>query len=136
SRLEWEFRKGKYTTREVDEQRCSVVAGKAAAPCSFQTPKGGEYHLSAAIVDAQGHPNETELTFWVSGGEQAPSRAVEQQTVQLIADKKAYTPGNTAEVLVQAPFYPAAGVVTWRRSGIVKAEKLTLDGPTTVITVP
>src|SRR6185295_17201728 len=51
-------------------------------------------------------------------------------------DKKDYTAGNTAELLVQAPFFPAEGVVTWRRSGIVKAERIALDGPSKVITVP
>jgi uncharacterized protein YfaS (alpha-2-macroglobulin family) len=56
--------------------------------------------------------------------------------VQIIPDKKEYTPGNTAELLLQAPFYPAEAVVSWRRSGIVKTERLTITGPTKVITVP
>jgi uncharacterized protein YfaS (alpha-2-macroglobulin family) len=136
ARLDWHFKNGTYTTREVDVQRCDVVAAKQAAPCSFQTPHGGEYRLTATIVDAQLRANQTRLTFWVAGGEQPPARDVERQQVQLVPDKKDYTPGNTAEILVQAPFYPSEGVLTWRRSGIVKAEKITLDGPTTVIAVP
>ena len=135
-RLDWEIRKGKYAVKEVDAQQCAVVAAKAAVPCSFKTPEGGEYRLTATIVDAKGRPNLTQLTFWVSGGGQPPAREVAQEHVQLIPDKKDYTPGNTAELLIQAPFHPAEGVVSWRRSGIVKAEKITLDGPTKVITVP
>ncbi|MBL0220953.1 MAG: hypothetical protein IPQ07_44670 [Myxococcales bacterium] len=50
--------------------------------------------------------------------------------MQLIPDKHDYSPGNTAEVLIQTPFYPAEGVLSWRRSGIVKLERITLDGPT------
>ncbi|HEV7559009.1 MAG TPA: alpha-2-macroglobulin family protein, partial [Kofleriaceae bacterium] len=34
------------------------------------------------------------------------------------------------------PFYPAEGIVSWRRSGIVKSERITFDGPTKVISVP
>ena len=56
--------------------------------------------------------------------------------MQLIPDKKEYTPGNTAEIMVQAPFYPAEGIVTWRRSGIVKTERITLSGPTASLKVP
>jgi alpha-2-macroglobulin len=135
-RRDWEFKHGKLAIKEVDPQSCAVAAGKAPSPCSFQTRDGGEYQLTATIVDAQGRPNQTRLVFWVSGGARPPARDVAQERVQLIPDKKEYTPGNTAELLVQAPFYPAEGVVSWRRSGIVKAEKITLDGPTQVITVP
>ncbi|MGH2899461.1 MAG: hypothetical protein ACRDMZ_12355, partial [Solirubrobacteraceae bacterium] len=109
---------------------------KATWVCSFATTEGGEYRVTATIVDGKGRPSETRMTFWVSGGQQAPAREVAQEKVQLIPDKKVYTPGNTAELLVRAPFYPAEGVVTWRRSGIVKTEKIALDGPTKVITVP
>ncbi|HMG52041.1 MAG TPA: DUF6049 family protein, partial [Kofleriaceae bacterium] len=135
-RRDWEIKRGVYAPREVDPQACAVVAAKAASKCSFQTAAGGEYQLTATIVDPQGRASETRLTFWVAGGERPPARDVAQERVQLIPDKKDYTPGNTAELLVLAPFYPAEGVVSWRRSGIVKAERIALDGPTKVITVP
>ena len=54
----------------------------------------------------------------------------------MIPDKKEYTPGNTAEIMVQAPWYPAEGVVTWRRGGMVKVERITMTGPTKSLTVP
>lgn len=135
-RRDWVIKAGKYTTREIDPQSCAVVAARAASHCAFQTREGGEYQLTATITDARGRASETRLTYWVAGGARPPARDVAQERVQLIPDKKDYTPGNTAELLVQAPFYPAEGVVTWRRSGIVKAEKIALDGPTRVITVP
>jgi uncharacterized protein YfaS (alpha-2-macroglobulin family) len=135
-RLDWEYARGKYTTKEVDPQHCAVVAAKDASACSFQTQKGGEYQLTATIIDDQARANQTTLSFWVSGGDQPPAREVSQERVQIIPDKKEYAPGNTAELLVQAPFYPAEGIVSWRRSGIVKSERIVLDGPTKVITVP
>ena len=84
-------------------------------PCAFATKEGGTYQVTATIVDDKGRPNQTKLTFWVTGGDQPPARDVAQEQVQLIPDKKEYTAGNTAELLVQAPFYPAEGVVSWRR---------------------
>ncbi len=135
-RLDWEYKKGRYTQKEVDPQTCAVGAAKDAVPCSFGTKEGGTYKITALIVDAKGRPNQTTLTFWVTGGEQPPSRDLAQEKVQIIPDKKEYAPGNTAELLLQMPFYPAEAVISWRRSGIVKTERLAITGPTKVITVP
>jgi uncharacterized protein YfaS (alpha-2-macroglobulin family) len=136
ARLDWEYKKGKYTTKEVDPQTCAVVAAGDAVPCHFETKTGGTYQVTATIVDDQGRANQTKMEFWVSGGETPPARDVTAEQVQIIPDKKQYTPGNTAELLVQAPFYPAEAVVTWRRSGIIKVERITIDGPSKVLTVP
>ena len=88
------------------------------------------------MTDEQGRPNRSEITVWVSGGQRPPAREVEQEEVTLIPDKKDYQPGDMAEILVQAPFYPAEGLVTLRRSGIVRSERITLDGPTYTLKVP
>ncbi|HEX7699406.1 MAG TPA: MG2 domain-containing protein, partial [Kofleriaceae bacterium] len=136
ARLDYQYKKGKYKQVRVDPQTCAVTAAKDPVPCTFQTKTGGEYEVVATIVDAQGRANQTKLTFWVSGGENPPSRDVKQEIVQLIPDKKEYANGDIAEVLVQAPFYPAEAVVTWRRSGIVKLDRISLNGPTTTLKVP
>jgi uncharacterized protein YfaS (alpha-2-macroglobulin family) len=136
-RLDWEYKNGQYKTKEVDPQTCAAVAKTDAVPCSFKTPKGGTYQLVATVVDSKGRANQTKLTYWVGGDDnRPPAREVAQEVVQLIPDKKEYTAGNTAELMVQAPFYPAEGIVTWRRSGIVKTERITLSGPTASLKVP
>ena len=135
-RLDYTYEKGRYKTREVDPQACPVTTASAASHCTFKTATGGTYQVTATITDAKGRPNQTTLTYWVSGGDQPAAREVAQEQVQLIPDKKEYADGNTAEVLVQSPFYPAEGVVSWRRSGIVKSERISMSGPTTVLKVP
>ncbi|HEY0249933.1 MAG TPA: alpha-2-macroglobulin family protein, partial [Kofleriaceae bacterium] len=135
-RLDYQVKRGKFEQVRLEPQTCAVTAGKDPQPCAFQTPKGGEYEVIATIVDKEGRANETKLTFWVSGGEHPPAREVKQEIVQLIPDKKTYAPGDTAEILVQAPFYPAEAVVSWRRSGIVKLDRITMTGPTTTLKVP
>jgi hypothetical protein len=135
-RLDWEYKKGRYRRKEVDPQSCAVVAAVDAKHCELQTKQGGTYEVTATIVDPSGRPNQTKMTFWVAGGEEPPMRDVAQERLQLIPDKKEYTPGNTAEIMVQAPWYPAEGVVTWRRGGIVHTERLSMTGPTASLTVP
>ncbi|HEX7701072.1 MAG TPA: DUF6049 family protein [Kofleriaceae bacterium] len=128
---------GKSEVVEVDPQHCAVTTATAATSCKLATPHGGEYTVRATIVDAKGRSNRTEMQFWVAGGDtEVSSRNIAQQSVEIIPDKKEYAPGNTAELLIRSPFVPAEGVVTYRRSGIIKTERITLAKPTTVITVP
>jgi uncharacterized protein YfaS (alpha-2-macroglobulin family) len=137
-RKDYEYKKGRYVAKDVDPQTCAVVAspGGEAVPCSFATKEGGTYQVTATILDSRKRPNQTTLTFWVAGGKQVRARNVAQERLELIPDKKEYTPGNTAEILIQAPFFPAEAIVSWRRSGLVKTEKIEITGPTKVITVP
>lgn len=136
ARLDWEYKNGEYKTKEVDPQDCQVTAAADPSLCEVKTDEGGEYQVTATITDGRGRPNQTKLTFWVSGGDQPPSRDVARQEVQLIPNAKEYKAGDTAELLVQSPFFPAEGLVSWRRSGIVKTERISLSGPTTTIKVP
>ncbi|HLL24936.1 MAG TPA: MG2 domain-containing protein, partial [Kofleriaceae bacterium] len=135
-RLDYEYKKGEYVEKEVDAQTCAVTAAADPGACQFATKEGGAYKVTATITDDRGRPNTTTMSFWVSGGKRVASREVAQEQVTLIPDKKEYRPGDTAELLVQAPFFPAEGIVTWRRSGIVKTERITLDGPSAVVKVP
>ncbi|HEY4238719.1 MAG TPA: DUF6049 family protein [Kofleriaceae bacterium] len=135
-RIKYEYKKGRYQTTYVDAQACALVAAADPVPCSFATPKGGAYRVTATVTDERGRLNMTRIMFYVSGGDEPPAREVAQEAAHLVADKKLYADGETAKILVQAPFYPAEGVVTWRRSGIVKLERISLAGPTTTLTVP
>ncbi|MCX5746092.1 MAG: MG2 domain-containing protein [Proteobacteria bacterium] len=135
-RLAGDWEKGEYKIKELDPQACAITIAGDAGICHFTTPKGGEFKVTATITDPQGRTNQSTFNYWVTGGDQLPAREVSQETIKLIPDKKEYTVGNTAELLVQVPFFPADGVITWRRQGIVKLEHIAFDGPTTVIKVP
>ena len=54
----------------------------------------------------------------------------------MIPDRKEYKVGDTAQILVQAPFYPAEAVMSLRRSGIVRTEAFRMDAPTYILRVP
>ncbi len=131
-RLDWKYEKGRYRSLELEPQTCDVIASQASSPCHFTTAKPGTYRLVATISDARNRPNHTELTYWVAGGVTgAPTT-----TVTLIADKPEYAVGETAHVLASPPFYPAEGLVSWRRNGIVQTSRVTFTAPSTVLDVP
>src|SRR5258708_7183745 len=57
-----------------------------------------------------------------------PGRGVEQESVTLVPDRQGYRAGETAGILVLAPFSPAEGLLTLRRSGMLLRERFTLTG--------
>ncbi|MDQ3321734.1 MAG: MG2 domain-containing protein, partial [Acidobacteriota bacterium] len=132
---DWTFEKGEWTEKIVEEQTCSVQSGEGAQKCTFTPKRGGNYTITARVLDDRERPNESELTVWVAGAKSEPKRAVEQEDAQLIPNKKDYAPGDVAEILVQSPFENAEGVLTLRRDGIVKTERFTMRGSSTVLRI-
>ena len=151
ARIAWEQRAGEWQEVEREVQECTLHttvadADAAADPrtppgafasCSFETPHGGEYRVTATVTDAAGRRNRTELTRWVSGGAYRPAgEGVTRQELRLIPDRDAYQPGDRARILVQAPFFPAEGMLTLGRNGLAGAERFSLTGPTHTLEVP
>ncbi|MEJ7799465.1 MAG: alpha-2-macroglobulin family protein, partial [Ilumatobacter sp.] len=139
-RIEWVRSGEQWTEQLADEQTCSFTSSGDPADgsmqCEFTTEVGGQYRITAIIADDDGRTNRTELTQWVSGGEGRPSRNVERDTVTIIPDLETYAPGDTAELLVQAPFSPAHGLVTVVRNGIESTEAFGAEDGSAVIEVP
>jgi uncharacterized protein YfaS (alpha-2-macroglobulin family) len=134
--LDWVQEKGVWKQKETNPQDCVVKSGSDAVKCTFTPKLGGMYRVTARIQDDRERPNESALTLWVAGAKQPPKRDVEQETIELIPDRKEYKAGETAEILVQSPFYPAEGILTLRRSGILKTERFQMDGPSHTLRVP
>ncbi|HSO73211.1 MAG TPA: DUF6049 family protein, partial [Blastocatellia bacterium] len=134
--MDWVFEKGEWKQQERYPQECTVRSAADSVQCRFEVKEGGQYRVTATIQDDRERKNESELTLWVAGGKVVPKRDVEQEDAQLIPDRKDYRAGDAAEILVQAPFYPAEGVMTLRRSGIVKTERFKMDGPSHTLRIP
>ena len=132
-RLSWKFEKGRWTEIESDSQECVIRSSASAVTCTFQPKSGGEYRVKATIRDDRERRNESELKIWVAGAESTPNPDVQAQEVELIPDRKDYRAGDIAELLVQAPFYPAEGVLSVRRSGIQKLERFRIEKSTTTL---
>ena len=143
--LDWEYRQGAWHQVEKEAQNCTVETTAASdrndtdlefASCTFNTAIGGEYRITATVTDGAGRLNRTQLTRWVTGGQRPPTANLEREELQLIPDSEDYAPGGMAEILVQAPFYPAEGLLTLRRDGLVSSLRFTMEGPTYTLRVP
>ena len=127
---------GGWQNVEIDSQTCRIKSTQTIASCDLTAKQGGVFTITATVRDDRERPSESELTVWVEGAQTAPKREVEKESATLIPDKKEYTPGETAEILVNAPFVPAECVLTLRRNGIVKTERFTMNEPSTVLQIP
>jgi uncharacterized protein YfaS (alpha-2-macroglobulin family) len=134
--IDWAYDKGEWKEREINPQECVIKSGVNPTQCRFETREGGRYRVTARIIDDRERPNESELTLWVAGGKQPPQRDLAQEKVELIPGAKEYQPGQTAEILVQSPFFPAEGVMTLRRSGLVTSERFTMNSPSHTLRIP
>ncbi len=136
ARLEWKYQDGRWQEVEVNVQECSAGSESSPVSCSFATPIGGRYQITAEITDSEGRKNQSQMTRWVSGGQRPPAREVEQELVTLIPDQEIYQPGDVAEILVQAPFDDGEALLTISRSGIISAESFTIDGSSHTVYIP
>ena len=134
--LDWVYEGGQWKQKEKNQQDCTVRSAMEAVKCTFQPKEGGAYRVTASVTDDRERRNESEMRLWVAGGKTIPKRDVEQETVELIPDKKEYKAGETAEILVQSPFTPAEGVLTLRRSGVVRTERFRMDTPSMILRIP
>ncbi len=133
---DWQFDKGAWQEVTVDEQTCTVKSSEQPSKCSFVAKQGGQYAITATVMDDKERFNESVMTVWVPGGKQPPKRNVEQEEAQIIPSKKDYAPGDVAELLVIAPFTPAEGVLTLRRDGLVKTERFTMKDSSITLKIP
>ncbi len=135
-RVEYEQEHGQMVEKELDPKTCERTSAAAPVTCSLATLEGGTHRLTAIVVDEEGRPNQTQLIVWVAGGELPGSRGVGREPVLLIPDREIYEHGQTATIAVSAPWAPAEGLVTIRRSGLVEERTIHLDQTSTTIEIP
>jgi alpha-2-macroglobulin len=119
-RVEWSYQGGRYTEELVDTQTCEITSttDDDGVRCEFASEVGGEHRITAIVADDAGRTNRAQYTQWVSGATSVPNRTVQLEAVTIVPDAETYEPGDTAELLLQAPFSPATALVTVTRAGI------------------
>lgn len=136
ARIVWKYQKGEWVEVFEDIQKCEISSKEEPVQCSFTTAIGGKYQIKAVVTDDEGRKNYSQIDRWVSGGELPPARNVEQEQITLIPDKESYEPGDYAKILVQSPFYPAEGLLTVSRSGILYTQPFRMEESTYTLEIP
>lgn len=125
------------------EQRASVARqpvttdARGEAIFAFTPADGGSYRVVASARDAGGRQVRSALFVWVAGDGYVSWRRENNDRIALIADKSAYRPGETAEILIPSPFQgPHWALITVERGGVLSHEVRRMDGNSAVYRLP
>jgi hypothetical protein len=136
ARVENQFENGAWVETDVDPKHCNVTSSTKPISCSIKAGVSGEYKISAVVTDDAGGRNLSELTRWVSGADTVPTRNVEQESATVIPNQDTYRPGDVAQLLVEAPFAKANGLLSISANGTTETQNFTLQNGEAVVKVP
>ncbi len=103
----------------------------------YTPPNGGVFKIKIKTRDAKGNEVIAATTTWVSSGEYVSWRQQNSNRIDLIADKKNYSVGDTAEILITSPFQGSAeALVTVERGSVLKVEHVTLNSNSLIYKIP
>ncbi len=104
---------------------------------TFTPPNGGVFKVKIKTRDGSGNEVIAATTMWVSSGEYVSWRQQNSNRVDLIADKKDYSVGDTAEILIASPFQGTAeALITVERGSVLKVEHVTLTSNSLIYRIP
>src|SRR5258706_1810096 len=131
--LSWET-----SVKEIPVSTANAVTGAdGKVTVSFIPPAGGVYKAIVTVKDTKGHSQSSSAYTWVSSDAYIAWRQTNDRTFNLIADKDAYTPGDTAEILIAQPFdHDVYALVTYERGHVYKQDVVLLKGNSTVYKLP
>ncbi|MFN8487418.1 MAG: Ig-like domain-containing protein [Caldilineaceae bacterium] len=113
---------------------------KGAAMFSWTPKKGGQYQIVASGKDDAGNAISSAAYVWASTLSESDFVAWPRQNndrIQLVSDKKLYTPGETAKVLVPSPFTgPVKALLTLERGGVLETKVITLTSNSETLNIP
>jgi len=92
---------------------------KGEGSATFAPTKPGTLRIVSEGTDSKGRVTKSAAYLWVAGQEFASWRITNDDTITLVADKEKYEVGETAEILVPAPFAGATGLVTVERGKVI-----------------
>jgi len=109
----------------------------------FAPTKGGEFRITITGKDAAGNPAANAITIDASAAGFSDWGPASNTVIPLTADKATYRVGDTAHILVQAPFDRATALVTlergtirWHRVLHLASNSATVDIPITLGDLP
>ncbi|GBG13602.1 uncharacterized protein NMK_1153 [Novimethylophilus kurashikiensis] len=117
----------------------SVCSGKTDERgiliCDGSAPESGELILVASAKDDQGNPALASRQLYVADADNWFT-AGQSDRIDLLADKRAYEPGDKARFEVRMPFREATALVTVEREGILDSFVMPISAKSPFVDVP
>ena len=125
-----------YEKEEVQEQDFSVKPGRPFGSAQLSTQKSGSYTIELSGRDAKGRESFTRVSFYSTGSDFIRWNSSDERQIEIVPDRKIYSPGDTAHLLVKSPVAKGMFLVTVEREGIIEKRSVLLEGSAPTIDVP
>ncbi|MBC7237178.1 MAG: hypothetical protein H5T69_15155, partial [Chloroflexi bacterium] len=107
------------------------------ATASFVPPEGGTYKVVAYGQDEFGNEVRSALFLWVSDRAFVHWGQRNDDRITLVADQKAYRPGDTAKILVPSPYQgETLALLTLERGSILEQRLIRLASNSEILELP
>ena len=128
----------RWVTEVKDEkvEEKSVRSSTSPLSVDFTPPKAGYYIVRASAQDSRGNAVISESGYYATGSDYVAWARSDDDTIQLVADKKNYKPGDTASILIKSPYEKTRALVTLERDHILERRVVELTGTASTIKVP
>ncbi len=104
--------------------------------CTGAPPTDGELLLQAKVTDRNGRTAAAHQSVFVSGENEWGFPVEASDRIDVVPEKRAYEPGETARLQVRMPFRRATALVTIEREGVGRAQVVPLTAKHPVVEVP
>lgn len=122
-------------TRRIGPVCEGATGADGKLPCEADATEQGQLVLEATVTDPAGREASASTEVWV-GGEDSGFEVSSDDRIDLVPEKQAYEPGETARLQVRMPFREATALVTVQREGVGEARVVHLTAEDPVIEVP
>lgn len=107
------------------------------ATITFTPEKGGQYQITTLGTDPASNEIRSADYIWAADSGYVAWPQENNDRIKMVADKKLYVPGDTAEILVPNPFTGTVkALVTLERGGVIDQRVIELTGSSQTIEVP
>ena len=115
-------------TKELGELCSGTSDAQGLLPCEVRLDQPGEIELIGRASDSAGRNTEAAASVWITAKEELWFEQDNDDRMDLLADKRAYEPGETAHLQVRMPFRQATVLVSVEREGVIETSVQTLSG--------
>ncbi len=115
-------------TRDLGVLCTATTDARGLAFCEIPLATPGEVELIALTKDAGGRPAQAVTSVWVTRHGELWFDVESHDRMDVIPEKRAYRPGETARFQVRMPFREATALVAVEREGVIETQTLRLSG--------
>jgi len=115
-------------TKDLGVLCAATTDARGLAYCEIPLATPGEVELVAVAKDASGRPAQAVASVWVTRHGELWFDVESHDRMDVIPEKRAYRPGDTARFQVRMPFREATALVAVEREGVIETRTLRLTG--------